>query len=421
MPWTETCAMDERMRFVIECQSEELSMAELCRQYEISRKTGYKWLARAAQAGLEGCQDRSRAPLHHPNQVTAEVEQAILAMRAAHPTWGPKKLLRRLQEQDARTDWPARSTMAELLRRKGLACPQKVRRRVPPGARPFAGCDGPNALWCVDFKGWFRTGDGRRCDPLTLSDAFSRYLIRCQAVDDTGFVGVRPLFEAAFREYGLPRAIRSDNGAPFASRAIAGLSRLSVWWIKLGIVPERIEPGQPQQNGRHERMHLTLKRETASPPSATLRGQQRRFDGFRKEYNDERPHEALDLATPASRYEPSSRSYPAREPEVTYAADWPWRMVRHNGEVKFKGHAFFLSEALTGEPVGFEAIDGRYWRTYFGPVALGIHDEHLHRMLSVREIVHQGLTVRPAAGTPPSAALQAASQPEQEVLPMCLD
>ena len=420
MPWTETCAMDERMHFVVEYDLDELSMTALCAKYNISRKTGYKWLARRGDALLEVFQDRSCAPHHHPNQMSAEIEQAVLAMRQAHPTWGPKKVLRRLEVQDSQAPWPARSTIAELLRRKGLVSPRKYRKRVPPQQQPFACCDGPNSVWCTDFKGWFRTGDGRRCDPLTISDAFSRYLIRCHVVDDTSGPGVRPLFEAAFREYGLPWAIRSDNGSPFASRAIAGLSRLSVWWIKLGITPERIEPGKPQQNGRHERMHLTLKGQTALPPAATARGQQRRFDAFRKEFNEERPHEALEMDTPASRYEPSVRPYPAREPEVTYPEDWPRRMVRVRGEVKFKGE-FFLSMALTGEPVGFEPVDGRHWRIHFGPVALGIFDEYLHRMLTPGEIKRNGLVVRPTVGKPPSATLQEASQQTQEVLPMSLD
>ena len=420
MPWTETCAMDERMHFIVEYDLDELSMTALCAKYNISRKTGYKWLARRMEAMLEGFQDRSCAPHHHPNQVSEEIEQAVVAMREAHPTWGPKKVLHRLEVLNSQIHWPARSTIAELLRRKGLVSPRKRRRRIPAQQQPFANCDGPNAIWCTDFKGWFRTGDGRRCDPLTISDAFSRYLIRCQAVDDTSGPSVRPLFEAAFREYGLPWAIRSDNGSPFASRAIAGLSRLSAWWIKLGIIPERIAPGKPQQNGRHERMHLTLKKQTASPPAGTVRSQQRRFDAFRKEFNQERPHEALEMATPSQRYEPSLRPYPAREPEVTYPEDWPRRMVRVRGEVKFKGE-FFLSQALTGEPVGFEPIDGRYWRIHFGPVALGIFDQHLHRMLVPAEIKRNGLVVRPSAVKPPSATLHEASQQEQEVLPMSLD
>ena len=421
MPWKESCAVDQRMRLVAEYELDELSMAELCRKYGVSRKTAYKWLARVAREGLDGLKDHSRAPRHHPNEVAAEIEQAVLGLRAAHPTWGPKKLLRRLQNGDSDRAWPARSTIAELLRRRGLVVPRKRRRRVPPHEHPFASCQGSNAVWCVDFKGWFRTGDGQRCDPLTISDAFSRYLIRCQAVPNTGLDGVQPLFEAAFREYGLPGAIRSDNGAPFASHGIGGLSRLSVWWIKLGITPERIEAGKPQQNGRHERMHLTLKKETASPPAATIRSQQRRFDAFRREFNQERPHEALDLATPASQYECSPRPYPPRMPEMTYPSEWDWRVVRPCGQVRLRGRQFFLGEALIAEVVGLEPVDGRYWRAHFGPVALGIYDEHRGRVLRPWEVRQAGLAVAPIAGKPPSATLQEASPQSPNVLPMCLD
>jgi transposase InsO family protein len=354
--------------------------------------------------------------------VASEIEQSVLAMRAEHPTWGPKKLRRRLQDEDKdkRIDWPARSTIAELLRRHGLVIPRRPRRRVPPRTQPFAQCGGANDLWCVDFKGWFRTQDGRRCDPLTLTDSFSRYLLRCQAVSDTGGLGVRPIFEAAFRQYGLPRAIRSDNGSPFASRGVGGLSRLSVWWTKLGIRHERIDPGKPQQNGRHERMHRTLKAETARPPATTLRAQQRRFDAFRQEFNDQRPHEALGLDAPAKWYEPSMRPYPEREPQLSYPLDWACRMVRHNGEVKFKG-LFFLGEALVGEPVGFEPVDGRHWRVHFGSLVLGIFDERVHRLLLPGEVRRAGVPLARDAGNPPSAALQEASRHEPNVLPMCLD
>lgn len=421
MPWMESGAMDQRMRFIVECDLKDLSMAELCRKYNISRKSGYKWRARVGEQGVEGIKDRSRAPHCHPNQVSAQIEQAILAMRAAHPTWGPKKLLRRLEDQDPAGGWPARSTIAELLRRRGLAVPRRRRRHVPPHEQPFAACGGPNAVWCVDFKGWFRTADGQRCDPLTITDAFSRYLIRCQGTQDTGVEGVGPLFEAAFRQWGLPWAIRSDNGSPFATGGVGGLSRLSVWWIKLGIRPERIKPGRPQQNGRHERMHLTLKRETASPPAETLRAQQARFDAFGREFNFERPHEALGLATPASLYTGSPRPYPSRLAEMTYPSEWIARVVRPCGQVRFKGSQFFLGQALIGELVGLCPLDGRYWRAYFGPVSLGIYDAASGRMLRPPEIRRAALTVPALAGKPPSAALQEASQQGAKVLPMCLD
>lgn len=391
MPWKETCAVDERMRFVLEYETGEDAMAEVCRRYGISRKTGYKWLGRYVEEGLEGLKERSRVPRHCPRAVGAEVVAAIVASRAAHPTWGAKKLRVLLERERPGTTWPARSTLAEILKRHGLVVPRKRRRRTPPQEEPFGSCEGPNAVWCVDFKGWFRTGDGSRCDPLTLSDAYSRYLLRCQALRKPDGVFVRPLMEAAFREYGLPRAIRTDNGAPFASRGVAGLSALSVWWLKLGIVPERIDPGQPQQNGRHERMHLTLKAETASPPKRSLRAQQRRFDGFRREYNEVRPHEALGMETPASWYKPSGRGYPSLQEDPAYPSGWSRRRVCDRGEFRWQVTKVFLGRALDGELVGLEPLGGRYWRVWFAHLALGVLQTGRDRLLTHREGRRTGL------------------------------
>lgn len=408
MPWKESCVMDQRMHFVVEYDLDELTMAQLCRQYGISRKTGYKWLARI-ERGPEGLRDLSRAPRHHPNQVPPGIEELVLDLRVAHPTWGPRKLLALLQRRDGRRAWPARSTIAALLRRRGLAAPRKRRRRVPPQEQPFGACDGPNAVWCADFKGWFRTGDGRRCDPLTISDAYSRYLLRCQVLDDCGtYESVWPICQAAFSEYGLPGAIRTDNGPPFASRGVAGLSRLSLEWIKLGIRHERIDAGQPQQNGRHERMHQTLKQDAASPPAANGRSQQRRFDRFSREFNQERPHEALGMATPASVYEPSGRVHPGPVGDLRYPAGWACRRVGTKGKLHWNGREVFLGDVLHRELVGLEPLDGRYWRVYFGPVALGILDEHERRILRPGEALGRGLDVIPQAQEPPSAALQEA-------------
>lgn len=311
MPWMETRVSDQRMKFIVEYEFEEESMAELCRQYGISRKSGYKWLARWLAEGVGGLGNRSRAPLCHPNQVPPEEVEAILAARDRR-RWGPKKLRVLLRREEPGVVWPAISTIEQILKDHGRVIPRKKRRRVPPQSQPLSHCQGPNAVWCCDFKGHFATGDGRRCHPLTISDAFSRYLLRCQALEQSDYEAVRPIFEWAFRQYGLPWAIRSDNGPPFASRAVSGMSRLSVWWIKLGIAPERIEPGHPEENGRHERMHLTLKQDTASPPAATFRKQQHRFDEFRHDFNHVRPHEALGMQAPESVYEPSPRAYPAR-------------------------------------------------------------------------------------------------------------
>ena len=408
--------MDERARFVVEYDLEELSMAELCRKYSISRKTGYKWVERAGAEGLAALGDRSRAPRTHSNQISQELEEAIVAHRQRHPTWGPRKLRELLRGQE----WlPAASTIGDVLHRRGLAVPRKRRRRVPPQRQPFAACGEPNAVWCVDFKGWFRTGDGLRCDPLTISDACSRYLLRCQVVPGEDYPCTRPVFEAAFREYGLPLAIRSDNGSPFATRALAGLSQLSVWWIKLGIHVERIDAGKPQQNGRHERMHLTLKKETAQPPQWNARSQQRRFDAFRQEFNLERPHEALGMQTPASLYVASPRPYPSREPQVEYPDGWAIRKVKHKGDFCWKHREVFLTAVLAGERVGLEPLEGPYWRVWFGPVGLGIFDCQQRHMLTTVQRRQRGLeqASRPA-GPLPSAALQEAALPEK-VLPMC--
>ena len=226
-----------------------------------------------------------------------------------------------------------------------------------------------NQVWAIDFKGWFRTGDSQRCDPLTLSDTHTRYLLRCQAVDQTGGKFIRPLLEASFREYGLPARILSDNGSPFASTGIGGLSRLSVWWLRLGIVPERIAPGHPEQNGRHERMHRTLKQETAQPPARSLRAQQVAFNRFREEYNQQRPHEALAMATPASVYAPSLRRFPERLPEMEYPAGFVRRRVHPHGDINWRVGKFFLGEVLAGETVGVEEVEDG-WRVWFGPMPL---------------------------------------------------
>ena len=368
--------MDQRLTFVVAAKKAELSFAELCRIYEISRPTGYELVRRYEKEGLGGLIDRSRAPHESPQSIGEKVEAAILEAREKHPRWGPRKLKAWLAARKPESQWPAHSSIGELLRRHGLTVPQKRRRRTPPSEQPFGECDQSNAVWCIDFKGWFQTGDGEKCNPLTLTDAYSRYLLRCQVVEQADGERVKPVLEAAFREYGLPRAIRSDNGAPFASRGLMGLSRLSIWWIKLGIVPERIVPGKPQQNGRHERMHLTLLQETALPPERTLRGQQRKFDWFRREFNEERPHEALSMKTPASLYRPSCRAYPARTPIIEYPSAQTVRRVQKRGQIFWKHEPVFLSETLMGEQVGLEAIDERHWKVFFAHLKLGVFDSY---------------------------------------------
>jgi transposase InsO family protein len=367
--------MEERFRFVQEYKAEEWNFAELCRRYEVSRKTGYKWLQRYEEDGLEALKDQSRAAKHHPNEVLKAVADEILEKRRQHPHWGPAKLRARLQREAPEILWPAASTIGEMLKRAGLTVPRKLRRVTPPSLSPLRHAKSANQVWCTDFKGWFRCGDGVRCDPLTLSDAYSRYLLRSQALEGMHERPVRGVMEAAFREYGLPNAIRSDNGEPFASPGIGGLSTLSVWWIKLGIRPERIRRGKPQQNGRHERMHRTLKQATAQPPAANMRAQQQAFDRFRQEYNWERPHEALQMKTPAEFYTASARQYPSRLAEPEYPDDWEVRRVRECGRMRWWSESVFVGKALAHESVGLEPIEDGYWRVWFFNYALGVLDE----------------------------------------------
>jgi transposase InsO family protein len=376
MPWKETDVLEERTRFVLDHDSEQYTMAELCRIYGVARKTGYQWVKRYEAEGLGGLPDRRYGAGNHPNQTDALVEEQILQLKYAHPSWGAKKLHGYLGTKNKGVLWPAVSTFGEILRRKGLSTPQRKRLRVPVYSQPFEKVDAANQLWCVDFKGWFLTGNGERVDPLTMTDAHSRYLLRCQDVEKTDTEHVQAIFAAAFREYGLPRTIRSDNGAPFASRAIAGISRLSIYWMKLGIQPERIKPGHPEQNGRHERMHRTLNAETADPPAADRRGQQKAFDRFRHHFNEERPHEALQQQTPASCYQSSPRVYPDRVPQPEYASNMKPKRVYPDGTFFWKGTQVFISKSLGGEWVGMEPLDDRYWKIYFATFPLARFDSH---------------------------------------------
>jgi len=381
--WKETRVQDERMKFIMEVEAGEESMAELCRAYGVSRKTGYKWLARYHAEGVAGLADRSRAPDNHPNAIDKTIEETILALRAQQPTWGERKLRQYLESKRPEQSWPSASTIGALLQRHGLTHARRPRRRATPSTT-LSGADEPNQVWAIDFKGHFPTGDGVRCDPLTISDTASRYLLRCQRVARPDYEHVRPLLEATFREFGLPLALRSDNGPPFASVGLGGLSRLSVWCIRLGVLPERIEPGHPEQNGRHERLHRTLKQDTAQPPKATGRAQQRAFNRFRRVYNEDRPHEALDMRTPASVYAPSPRRYPARLPESEYPDGFVVRRVQDHGDVRFASRRLFLSEVLTGEFVGLQE-DEQGWRIWFGPVELARLDhKYLLRALPGR-------------------------------------
>jgi len=366
--------MEEKLRFICEYDLREQTMSELCQKYGIARETGYVWLRRYRAYGLAGLLEHSHAAHRHANQTPEEIERMVLELRQAHMRWGPRKLKRILQRDEPGRTWPAASTIGALLKREGLVVARKKRWHTAPYTQPLAHADEANRVWCADFKGYFRTADGARIDPLTISDAHSRYLLRCQTVEKTNTARVQAIFEAAFREYGMPEAIRTDNGAPFASRALAGLSRLAVWWMKLGIVPERIEAGHPEQNGRHERMHRTLKQEVAQPPAANRRQQQEELDRFRQEYNEVRPHEALEMRTPAAVYQASPRKFPVRVPEPDYPATMLIRSVRRQGHFRWKKHDVFLSEVLWGEQVGLLPEDDRWFTIYFAQLPLARFD-----------------------------------------------
>ncbi len=369
MPWKETSPMSQRKQFVNLHLQGEHSVSELCRRFGISRKTGYKWLARF----FEGCElgDRSRRPHGSPHAVAQWLEDAIVASRKQRPHWGPKKLHAALLRANPGAELPSISTFAAIFKRNGLVHPRKRRRQTPPSSTPFGQVAAPNSLWCVDFKGQFQVGN-TLCYPLTVTDAFSRYLIACVALRSTAVVPARRAFAQIFEEFGLPEAIRSDNGTPFASRAVAGLSELSAWWLKLGIRHERIEPGKPQQNGRHERMHLTLKQETALPAARSMRAQQRAFDLFRKEFNDERPHEALGQRPPAEFFELSARHLP--EPawrDFPYGDDVETHRLDHAGAMHWNARKVFISSTLSRQLVAVEWRED-LWRLRFAGLQLGL-------------------------------------------------
>lgn len=391
MPWESCSVMDQKMAFIAACLAGDTPMTVLCERFGVSRHTGYVWLGRYRAEGPSGLEERSRAPHRHGRAMSAEVAVRIIEARKARPFWGPKKLLPVLAEQHPDLAWPSPSAASDLLRREGLSQPRRRRRRVLTVEQPFAEVAGPNDLWCIDFKGWFRTGDGRRCDPLTVSDAWSRYLLDVQVVKPvSGAVQAR--MDRLFKEHGLPLAIRSDNGPPFASTGAGGLTRVSARWVKLGIGLDRIEPGKPQQNGRHERMHGTLKAEACSPPEVTPRLQQRRFEAFRHDYNHERPHESLGQTPPARHYAPSPRPFPSKLEDPVYAADEQVRRVRSAGEIKWKGSLLFVSEALVGEAVALRQREDGHWQVRFADVPLLLIDRS------------SGRAARYGPGRPPRSA-----------------
>jgi len=368
--------MEQRVNFVLEIEKAERSFASVCRDFAISRRVGYKWWKRFRVEGLEGLRERSRAPRRRPKQSAACWRERAIELREQHPWWGPKKIRAKLRARfgaEPGVVVPAASTLGTMLSRVGLVRRARGRRPATQSveraslSEPHA----PNEVWTVDFKGWFRTGDGSRCDPLTVTDLQSRYLLCVQLLRSPSFVQTQATLAGVFAQYGLPRVIRVDNGSPFGSRGAGGLSRLSVWWMRLGIGVEFIVPGHPEQNGSHERMHRTLKAETTRPPARTLRKQQVRLDQWRRYFNTERPHEAMGQQVPAKYYEASERRYPARLREVHYPVGWLVRRVRSNGQIKWQGRLRFIGEAFVGQLLGLKEIESGRHEVYFMERCLG--------------------------------------------------
>jgi transposase InsO family protein len=393
--------MESKVEFIREWETKELSFSELCRRPGISRQTGYTIVERFNGEGVEGLRERSRAPHHRPWEMEERMREAVIELRAEHPSWGPKKLRKVLEDEWAGCDLriPARSTIGELLDREGLIYRRRRREALVGGgqAGPLSDPLECNDVWSADYKGWFRTGDGRRCEPFTVTDNTSRKILRLVAGEGIDGKQARAVLESAFKEYGMPKAMRTDNGTPFASPAPGGLSELAVWWIRLGIAHERIERGKPEQNGRHERMHLSLIQDCLDYRiGQNCQAQGRIFRGYQKEFNQVRPHEALGMKTPDSVWTPSPRRYPSKLPVVEYSGEHTTRRVNEHGSFLWKGRQIALTKVLRGEAIGLLQIDDDVHHVCFGPVCLGLLDEPTRTFVRV-EVAEKWARKREAA------------------------
>lgn len=377
MPWKESSVLDQRVQFIAEYLKDTMSISDLCKQFGISRPTGYKFIDRYTQYGPAGLVDMPKEPKTHPNATDESIQNRIIEFRGDHPNWGASKIQVVLKRDFPDTNWPAASTIGELLKRKSLLKSRNKRGSAKPSfPDDLTKPDSPNSVWTADYKGQFRLQNNALCYPLTICDGHAKMILRCHGLPNTSTEWSRPVWVAAFREYGLPVVIRTDNGSPFASAGLTGLTRLSAWWIQLGIIPERIQPGRPQQNGSHERMHRTLKQEVTMYPKTDMNSQQKAFDRFVQEYNHVRPHQSLGQQTPASFYVNSTTEYPLRPPEICYPDGFAVRMVRTNGEIRWQNKLIFISEALAGEPVGLTQLDDNHWILYYSRIPLAIHDSY---------------------------------------------
>jgi transposase InsO family protein len=374
MPWKKVFPMEERIKFAVLAAKGTEVFSVLCREFGISRRVGYKWLKRYRALGVGGTRELSRRPRGSPQRTAAAMEELIVQARRKRPRYGPKKIYELLAKAHGRSELPAISTIAKILARKGLAKQRGRRRRgqiVRLEASRLTVPTRSNEVWTVDYKGWFKTGNGCRCDPLTITDLYSRYVLCVRAVPAATQRFTRLVFQRVFRRYGLPEAIRVDNGPPFASYGLAGLSKLSVWWTSLGIRVEFIRPASPQLNGSHERMHRTLKADTTQPPSLTLRAQQRRFDRWRHEFNQERPHEAIAMHRPADLYTPSPRRYRGSDKLIKYPDDYLVKAVSESGFISYGGEAYFLGEAFAGTHVGLHRNAASEMEVFFANRLIG--------------------------------------------------
>lgn len=381
MPWQEIDKSTEKLNFIVDWKMNEFSISELCKRYNISRPTAYSLINQYQLKGVEGLKEKSKAPHHTPHKTSEEIESILINLKYRFPKWGPAKIKDFLIAEGYEGDWPAASTIGEIYKRYGLVKPRKKRKRIMAYSEPLKHCLSSNAVWSADFKGQFKLKNKRYCYPLTITDNFSRFIFACDAFESPNAKDTIKTFTKVFSEFGLPDAIRTDNGQPFCNTGTTGLTQLSVWFLKLGITHERITVGAPQENGRHERMHRTLKDAVIIPEEYTLDEQQEKFNSFIHEYNTLRPHCALNGMRPYEVYEKSLRSFPQKLNELIYPNEFNLRKVKSSGEIKFAGQRYFISHLLQGETIGLEMIDEHRAIVYFSKLKLGMLDSKLNKII----------------------------------------